>query len=493
MATLLELARARTDLGFAATAHLQRLVASWGMLSDLCFADLLLLAPATVVGGRQRFVVLGQIRPTTSQTLHREDLVGQEIEEVDRPLVARAWRSGEIFDGEVEVSRGERARMQCIPVRWQGEVLGVLTRESALLVGRRQGELERVYVETFDRFARMIVNGEFPYAGDEPTGDLPRVGDGVLVLDATMRVEYSSPNAVNALHRMGIYSNTEGSTLGELGFEDSGVRAAYESATPVTEEVERRPDVIVTTRCIPLLDHGQVTGALVLLRDITDLRRRDRLLVSLDATIREVHHRVKNNLQTISSILRLQARRAGSTEARLALDEASRRIRSIALVHEILSREPADQVAFNEIVQPLVRMAEEGVVGERPVRFTVDGDAGELPADIATPLAVVLTELLQNAAEHAFPDDPTADPAADVTECRVDVWLHSSPEEVVVNVRDNGIGLPEGFTIDGSPSLGLSIVRSLVTTQLGGTIEMSSDAGTVVELRIPAPTTTRSR
>ena len=147
----------------------------------------------------------------------------------------------------------------------------------------------------------------------------------------------------------------------------------------------------------------------MLLRDVTELRRRDRLLLSKDATIREVHHRVKNNLQTTSSLLRLQARRLPAGEGRTALNEAERRIRTIALVHEVLSRDPVEQVAFTDIVRPLVRMAEDGLSSsERAVTFEIVGDPGELPAEMATPLAVVLNELLQNAAEHAFPADQRA-------------------------------------------------------------------------------------
>src|SRR5207302_67420 len=126
-------------------------------------------------------------------------------------------------------------------------------------------------------------------------------------------------------------------------------------------------EITVLLRCLPLLDSSlsgdesspvtqEVTGAVVLLRDISELRRRDRLLVSKDATIREIHHRVKNNLQTISSLLRLQGRRLESPEGRTALRESERRIRSIAIVHEILSREAGDQVPFDEIVRSLVRM-----------------------------------------------------------------------------------------------------------------------------------------
>ena len=133
--------------------------------------------------------------------------------------------------------------------------------------------------------------------------------------------------------------------------------------------MERRAVII---RCVPLLDQGAVTGALVLLRDVSDLRRRDRLLMSKDAAIREVHHRVKNNLQTISSLLRIQARRVSDGEARHALEESERRVRSIAVVHEILSRETTDEVDFNDILPALVRMAEDIGTSERPVRINFE-------------------------------------------------------------------------------------------------------------------------
>ncbi|MDP9071868.1 MAG: PAS domain-containing sensor histidine kinase [Actinomycetota bacterium] len=466
-------------------AHLQRLVAQWGLLADLSFADLLLFVPAAGEHG-DRFVVQGQMRPSTSQTLHHDDLVGRVVDAAERPLVARAWRLGAIVEGEHSVAdRGERARLQCIPVRWKGELLAVLTRESPLVVGgRRAGELERVYVEVFDRLARMIVHGRFPFVvEDAPTAEAPRVGDGALLLDHSGRVDYASPNAVNALHRMGIYHNTQGLRLDELGVEETAVKRAFLDAVPVTEEIERHTDVIVLVRCVPLLDENGITGALVLLRDVTDLRRRDRLLVSKDATIREVHHRVKNNLQTISSLLRLQGRRLPPGEATVALAEAERRIRSIAVVHEILSRDPAQQVDFNEIVDPILRMAKDGVLSpDRPVLFSVQGEAGELPAELATPLAVVLAELVQNAVEHAFPD---GEEPLDAGERRVDLVLANDGTTLVVEVRDNGRGLPEGFSIASTASLGLSIVRDLVTGQLGGTIQMSTDGGTVVELRVP--------
>ncbi|HEX4978661.1 MAG TPA: sensor histidine kinase [Acidimicrobiales bacterium] len=488
MATFDELSRLHTRLDAGAVGHLKRLVASWGMLSDLCFADLLLYVPVANGGaGPGKFLVLGQVRPTTSQTLYRDDLVGRLVDEDDCPLITRSFRLGEIVEGEVEVTeRHELARVQCIPVRWKGSVLGVMTRESVAQFGRQQGELERVYLETFGRFARMIVRGEFPFGGENlAEEEAPRVGDGVLLLDEGRRIAYSSPNAVSALHRLGVSTNVDGMRLDELGVDENSVRAAYATLFPVTEEIERRPEIVVLLRCIPLLDDGGVTGALLLLRDVTQLRRLDRLLLSKDAAIREVHHRVKNNLQTISSLLRLQARRLRTDEARAALEEAERRIRAIARVHEVLSREPGDQVPFDEIIEDLVRVASDTATSmERTVGFSLDGDPGALPADVATPFAVVLQEVLLNAVQHAF--EPHDDMGV-VEQGVIDIVMSNDGETVEVDVADNGRGLPEGFSIDDSDSLGLSIVKRLVETQLGGSIAMGPAEGGGTHVRVSVP------
>jgi two-component sensor histidine kinase len=292
---------------------------------------------------------------------------------------------------------------------------------------------------------------------------------------------------------MGIYAPPEGRRFSDLDIEETAIEWALANGRPVVEEVERRPDVIVLLHIIPLLSHGVVTGAMILLRDVTDVRRLDRLLLSKDAAIREVHHRVKNNLQTFSSLLSLQARRVDERAARVALHEAERRVRSISLVHEILSRDPSDQVPFAEIVLSLVQMAEDSVVSSQPIVISTTGDLGEVTADVATPLAVTLAELLQNAVEHAFDPEPAGGPdgsAGDSPVGHVEVSLSHSGSELVVAVRDDGHGLPEGFDIEKTTSLGLSIVRDLVASQLEGRISMeevpaSEGGGTRVVISVP--------
>ena len=496
MSTISELVRENTNLSKEQTNHLANLVSEWGMLADLCFADLLLYVPTTT----EQWLTVAQVRAATGQTLYISDWVGTFASNGERPLLAQAQRSKAIVEDEIFVEGiDEDCRMMAIPVVFEGDVIAVLTREWSRRTGRQPGELERTYLEMFDRFAEMIVAGSFPFAGRVADSSVaPRVGDGAIVLDSAARVRYASPNATSALHRVGISANAVGQTLAELGVVDSSVRQAYERCQPVVEEFEQTTEVTLLTRCIPIVNLvdgvSTVTGAVMLLRDVSELRRRDRMILSKDATIREIHHRVKNNLQTISALLRLQGRRLESAEAKAAVAESVRRIRTIALVHETLSREPGDDVAFIEVVRPLLRLVEEGLQSpDRPMRFKVVGDGGRLPATVVTPLSVVLTELLQNAIDHGFPEGEGGG--------NVVVFLETVEGELQIEVIDDGRGIPEGFDLADQTGLGLSIVRTLVTTELAGSIDMRpataqelkdvdlsprpGNTGTVISLRVP--------
>jgi len=488
MATPAELARLRTQLTEDQTDHLQRLLGSWSLLADLSFSDLLLVAPVAGAphGTGPQMVVLGQVRPNNRATVISQDLVGQTVSEQRWELAAEALHTGRLVEGTVyDRDLEEDVPVWNVPVRYGNEIIGVMLRIQAPLRGPAT-LYERIYLDVFERFCDMVADSTFPYPGVEVAVEgTPRVGDGALLVDAEGRVEFTTPNAVNALHRLGVYSPPDGSRFGDLGLETDLLQRSCTSGRPIVEELERRPDAAVLAHCLPLLADGKVTGALILMRDVTDVRRLNRLVLSKDAAIREVHHRVKNNLQTISALLRLQARRTEDGSGRSALLEAERRVRSIAVVHEILSREPGDQVPFSDIVGPLVKMAEDSVVVNQTIEITVDGDLGETTADVATPMAVALAELLQNAVEHAFVDEGVSSEVGHVF-----LLLRHDATQLIAQVRDDGRGLPEGFDLETTPSLGLSLVRDLIRSQLDGTIEManvplSEGGGTVATISVP--------
>jgi hypothetical protein len=216
---LFEFARSNTTLSSDALRHVQRLVASWQVLSDLSFSDLLLLGVNDDAAGHD-FVVLAHVRPTTGQTLYPAELVGIRVPEAERPVLSRAWHKGEIVGGDTTTIGGsDRARVQCVPVRHRGEVVAVVSRETAMTSSRRPGELERQYLEVFDRLARMVAEGSFPFPHEEvEIEEAPRVADGLIVLDEELTIRFASPNAVGALHRMGLHAYAVGIPLRDVGF-----------------------------------------------------------------------------------------------------------------------------------------------------------------------------------------------------------------------------------------------------------------------------------
>jgi two-component sensor histidine kinase len=320
------------------------------------------------------------------------------------------------------------------------------------------------------------------------------VGDGFLRVGADGAVAYASPNAQSVFRRLGLSGDLAGHSLAEVTRQlvparqrpDEEALSAVLGARAHRDVEIATDDVAIIVRAIPLRAEGRWIGGLVLARDVTDLRRRDRELVTKDATIREIHHRVKNNLQTVAALLRLQARRIGSEDAKAALEEAVRRIGSIAIVHETLSQSVEETVDFDEIADRLGRMVTEVSALEGRVRVRREGSFGDLPSDVANALAMVLTELLQNAVEHGYAGTEPREGAGALGLVRVGV--DHLVGRVHVTVDDEGVGLPEGFTLDGSTNLGLSIVRTLVESELGGQLSVAPGpyGGTRVALDLPA-------
>ena len=187
------------------------------------------------------------------------------------------------------------------------------------------------------------------------------------------KVSYASPNALSAYRRLGLTADLVGAELGRLTARlcarnvprDDSLMLTASGRAARESEVEGNGSV-VQLRSIPLVVAGSRAGALILVRDVTELRHRERELITKDATIREIHHRVKNNLQTVAALLRLQARRLQAPDARAALEEAVRRVGSIAIVHETLSQTSEEAVDFDDIAGRVAMMAGEVSAAEAP-------------------------------------------------------------------------------------------------------------------------------
>ena len=328
-------------------------MAGWQLIADLAFADLLLFLP---VEGSERFRIVGQLRPYTARTLYPADLVGEVVQPTWHPYVERAWRGGPApalggADPDRRRAGPGRDRARPPPGRDRGRAQRRVARDPG-----PTGRLEASYLGAAEALLEMVAAGTFPFVeATDPTAS-PRVGDGLVVLDASGRVEFASPNATSAFRRMGTNALPLGQPLPHRAA--ILVAEAMAGGRPVESEIDAA-GAVTDVRVVPLLRGADRRGALVLVREATELRRLGRVISRREATIREVHHRVKNNLQTVASLLRLQARRLGDhPQAVAALEDSVHRITSIALVHETLTEEFEGAVDMADVARRVVRMLE---------------------------------------------------------------------------------------------------------------------------------------
>jgi two-component sensor histidine kinase len=482
VSTLADMLRTTTDLEPAESEWLHLLVGDWQLVADLSFADLVLW----VRGGMAGWRAVAHVRPNTGPMVFYDDIVGRASTSSRASMLDAAARDRRIVAAPAPSIREDMSiREDAVPVVRGDRVVGVVTRHTNLTGGRTPSRLELTYRDLADSILRMVATGEFP-SPSAPTGmrrGAPRVGDGVIQLDAEGVVRYASPNAVSAIHRMGHRGDVIGEVLAKIvaDLAAGGGRHVDESLAVVVmgraswrTEVETE-SATVTMRAIPITLGGTRTGAMLLVRDVSELRRRELELLSKDATIREIHHRVKNNLQTVAALLRLQARRVPEDHAKAALEEAVRRVATIALVHETLSAGFDETVNFDEIALRGLRAVVEVARQEHRVESSVVGSFGRVRAEDATALAMIISELVQNAVEHGFPD---RDGTVTIT---VDRLPREEGDELTVTVIDDGRGLPAGFR-PVLAGLGTRIVTSFVQ-DLRGRIrwENAEPTGTKVE------------
>lgn len=223
---------------------------------------------------------------------------------------------------------------------------------------------------------------------------------------------------------------------------------------------------------------GQVTHAVVVSHDITERRHAEEelteALAEKDILLREVHHRVKNNMQVIISLLNLQAGRLGGGPAVEAIRDSQNRVRAMSLVHETIFRSKSlanvDMASYVATLAGTLGVAYDAA--RRNLTFQVDVVDVELDVDKAVPCGLVINELVTNSLKHAFPNDGPGS---------IVVKMRRQGDKVVLKVADDGLGLPGGGG-DGERTLGLELVRGLAVNQLGGQLKVDGSSGTKFEL-----------
>ncbi|MCK6066828.1 MULTISPECIES: sensor histidine kinase [Microbacterium] len=488
MSTLSDLVYAQGRSTEADVDWLHRLVSDGQLLADLAFADIVVWVPTL----DDSFIAVAHARPSGAATLFYRDIVGDRVRPQWRTQVREAFHSGRIVDSaSPDWFEETPTRVRAVPiVRELGQggapavTVGVLTRHTNLGETRTPSRQQITFNDCADDLFGMISTAEFPdlSAPTAPRRGAPRASDGLIRLDVDGIATFASPNALSAFNRMGFDDELEGESLVEVTSRILPAKRQVDESLPlvVTGRAPWRADleargVQVSLRTIPLRERGTRIGAIVLCRDVTEIRHQEQELITKDATIREIHHRVKNNLQTVASLLRIQARRTHSDEAREALTQAMRRVSAIAVVHDTLSEGLAQNVDFDDVFARVLKLvAEVAAAPNTRAQTRTTGRFGTLPSEYATPLALALTELVTNAVEHGLAGQ----------EGDVEIAAVRTDDVLEVRVRDTGVGLPEGQVGRG---LGTQIVRTLIQGELGGTIDWHTLVGSGTEVTIDIP------
>ena len=488
MPTLSELVSAQGRSSADDIEWLHRLAGDGQLLADLAFADIVFWVPTS----DDSFIAVAHTRPSGAATLFYRDIVGDQVRPQWRTQVQDAAHGVRIIDSaSPDWFEETPTRVRAVPIvrgplreGHPAVVLGVLTRHTNLGEARTPSRQQITFNDCADDLFGMIARGDFPdlSAPTGPRRGAPRASDGLIRLDVDGTTTFASPNALSAWGRLGFDDELEGESLSEVTTRILPAKETIDESLPlvVTGRAPWRADieargVTVSLRAIPLRENGERSGAIVLCRDVTELRHQEQELITKDATIREIHHRVKNNLQTVASLLRIQSRRTHSEEAREALVQAMRRVSAIAVVHDTLSEGLTQTVDFDEVFDRVLKLVAEVAAGagtRAQTRST--GTFGKLPSAYATPLALALTELVTNAVEHGLAG----------REGKVEIEAKRSSSRLKVSVRDTGVGLAEGQVGRG---LGTQIVRTLIQGELGGTIDWHTIMGSGTEVTIDIP------
>lgn len=465
-------------------ALLRKIGQDMPILSDLCRADLLLLCAVE----ETEAVVIGQWRPHSSSPLYEDCQIGVHVKEETYPHVLEA------LQGKVKPQRvytvdvkGATVARQIFPVYGKDNaIIAVMVKDAYWLAHERHRRRNRAFQKALRDFITMVLHGDVRGADSlSPFGE----HDGIVYVDAKGFIRYMSGIAAELYRHLGYRDSLLNRSISKIAtIDEELVQEAVEKGKCIERQtkedefiwvrkalpirVRRRPSIFRRLLGLEKEEERELQsrGVLILCHDATEALETQREIESKMAMIREVHHRVKNNLQVIASIMRLQARRTDSDETRVALEESVNRILSVAVVHDFLSSNAEGTINLQDIARRIVNQTKESLIGPgKTIEMAVKGPDIWLSAERATRCALIINELIQNAIEHGMMDRDVGS---------VEVEFVDRGERVTLVVSDSGRGLASEFDLQRDAHLGLQMVQRMVERDLGGKFKLISTGGT---------------
>ena len=472
------------DLDGVAAALIKRILPNLNLLADLLHADVLLFARA----GSQ-IEVVEHAQPSPVPSVYSDSLTGRKLRHEQVLPIARILFQGRSrHEVQGTVVGGVPIVREILAVRdAEGRVIAALATETAVIEHERVRKRTGVLRRALQRVRDLVAQGRLE--GGEKIGRLA-LNDGMMVVDADGMIQYASTPAEGLYRLLGIVDQLTNTQLSELDTNEYLAFRAMETGVCMEQRVIEQ-DRIWIKKAIPLMAGDSPNwvsrlpgsfgrhpvGAIIMIQDVTlDVRKEQELKVK-SAMIQEIHHRVKNNLQTITALLRLQSRRVESEEAATALKEAVGRIMSVAVVHEFLSKDESSIINIQEVCKRITQEFVNGTLDPmKRIELRLEGEGQFLlPAQQATSCALIVNELIQNAVDHGLEHREQG---------TVVVRLLQTDDSMSIEIEDDGDGLPEDFDPNRG-GLGLQIIRTLVRDDLKGQFVLEDDGGVRAVVSFP--------
>ena len=465
--------------GFEANEHLRNVADNLALIADLGYGSITLALlrddQLHVVAARRTTTAIGpEVKQRVGAVLSPEEV--EAYEAVKGNVIVHGTRQRTIHDKDKQIDVTYFTSAHPLYDE-QGALKGALIRDVAAAQHDAPGRMESEFMLMAEELVELLTHRMLVDEDGAAFVTTRRPGDGVMRIDAQGHVEYPSPNAVAILRLAGFESRVRTSHASELP------GGGYAITSVVNNPLCIKQEICVAGRTLLYRSIGLAHGAVVLVEDVSELRAQQQQVIVKETTIREVHHRVKNNLQTVAALLRMQARRTSNDETKEALGVAIERINSMAAVHALLSASEAETLDLFDVCQSVIASIEASMKMQTSCKMQLHGEQGTtLPAPIVTSLALVLTELVHNAYEHGL---HIRTHQLEPESACIDVQISSTPDEVILEVADNGPGLPEHFNLENNSSLGLTIVKTIISEDLTGEILAYNKNGAHFQVRIP--------
>ncbi len=461
-----ELCSLHTNLSKEEVQIIQELVGNLPLIADLNKANI--FVDCLTKEGKHAIVV-AEAAPTTAKPVYKNPVVGKFAYEAFEPSVFYTLRTGKpMFQNWALTQEGKTVDQSVIPIKAPNDrVIGALIMEKDISKQLQHQRKMEALSEATETLSEILIG----MTKNQPI--IPEmIEESLFFIDQEGKILYCNPSAINLIQ--------------EIGENESSIGKRIVSYFPKIEGILKEPEELLIqevkmlnkifqVKKIKLGQFEKANGTLVVFKNITELREKERELIVKSVAIREIHHRVKNNLQTVASLLRLQMRRGLPEESKVHFVESLNRITSIASVYEIiLSNSSVDDVDIHQLLEKIGNMLVwESEHENKRITISYTGQHLQIKSNIAVSVALVVNELIQNCVKHAFKT---------MTEGQIEILFQQNGKDIEVQVKDNGIG----YSPNSKPSLGLDIVRMMVEHDLAGHFSIiQTEKGTLASITFP--------